>query len=111
VPLTIAYEVAPRCYLVLFGDEWIKRESFEKHLLSALQLAKRHSDTVWLNGALSLKHGAYFFRPYADFAYRHHPANPLLEFIFRVNRGVSSIPAGCIDVGRYRPSVSESEEG
>jgi hypothetical protein len=109
-PLRIKYELAPRCFLVTFGDEWVHEEKYRENLLSSLQFAKLHSDEVWLNAVLSLKHGVYYFLRYTNFEYERKSTNPLLEFFLFVNKAVSGIPTGGIDVGRYRPTTPEVAE-
>jgi hypothetical protein len=109
-PLRITYELAPRCFLVTFGDEWAHEETYRESLLQSLKFAKLHSDHVWLNAVLSLKHGMYYFQRYTDFKYERISTNPLLEFFLYVNKAVSGIPTGGIDVGRYRPTTPEVED-
>ena len=93
----LRYSLSPRCFLVTFGDEWSSHETYLRKLLEALRLAKRHSKHVWINAALSLKHGMYHFRPYTDFTANHIKDNPLLEFVLYLNNAYFSLRRG-IDV-------------
>jgi hypothetical protein len=106
----ITYQLAPRCFLVTFGNEWVHEEKHLQNLLQSLRFAKLHSDHVWLNAVLSLKHGMYYFQRFTDFKYQHISANPLLEFFLYVNKAVSGIPTASINVTRYRPTTPEVEE-
>lgn len=101
----LSYELSPRSFLITCGDEWVKSESYEKHLTASLRAAKQTSQTVWINAALSMRHGMFHFTPYTEFAYTRTPKNALLEFILYLNHSVSEFQTARIDVTRYRPTI------
>jgi hypothetical protein len=102
----INYSLSPRSFLITFGDEWAKLETYEKHLLRALHSAqRRRGEHVWINAALSMRHGMYHFKPYTKFSYERIPKHALLEFILFLNNAVSDFRTSRIDVRRYRPTL------
>jgi hypothetical protein len=106
----LSYDLAPRCFMITFGDEWSKADTYIMQLTSALNFAKQYSGHVWLNAALSLRHGMYHFRPYTEFSPTRFKTNALLEFVLYINRAISSVPTGRIDVRRYRPTTPDEAE-
>jgi hypothetical protein len=103
--IRLDYELAPRAYLITCGDEWVKRETYERHILASLTSASARRSEVWLNAAFSMKHGMLNFRPYVTYEAEWRGRNPMLEFILTLNDSVSRIQTGRIDVRRYRPTL------
>jgi hypothetical protein len=101
----VSYVLSPRCFLFTYGDEWQAEDTYERNLLKALATAREHHDHVWLNAALSLRHGMFHFQPHTETPPTRVVSNWLLEFILYLNKAVSSVPTGAIDLQRYRPNV------
>lgn len=107
---TLAYELPPRCFLITFGDEWSKTETFERRVRECLNLASRHSRDVWINAVWSMRHGMMHFRPHTNFESTTVMENSLLEFVLFINRAASEFRTARIDVRRYRPTAFSASE-
>jgi hypothetical protein len=106
----LRYELSPRAYLLTCGDEWKRPRSYEDKLMSALTSAARRHEHVWLNGALSLRHGLFRFKPHTKFMHDRVSENALLEFVLSLNNAIASVPTGRIDLSRYRPNLPKENE-
>jgi hypothetical protein len=106
----LSYELSPRVYLLTCGDEWQKPKSYEDKLLAALNSAAARHQHVWLNAALSLRHGLFRFQPYSKFKHERVAENPLLEFILSMNNAIAGVPTGRIDLRRYRPTLPKEKD-
>ena len=104
-----SFSLSPRSFLITCGDEWSKKETFEKNLLGALTRAKQKQDQkhVWINAVLSMRHGMFHFVPYTEFEFNSIKDNALLEFFFFVNNAISEFFTSRIDLRRYRPTIPE----
>jgi hypothetical protein len=109
-PGRVRYALSPRCLLITYGDAWSKRETYIRKLTEAIQVAKEHSESVWINAVYSFRHGMFRFKPYTTDPPTPVPENSLLEFVLSVNSLASSVPTGGIDVRRYRPSIPDPNE-
>ena len=106
----VGYDLAPRCFLITCGDEWVKPDAYPKQLKNGLEVAARQSQSVWINAVLSMRHGMFHFRPRTQFESSRTPTNALLEFVLYVNKAVSSVRTARIDVTRYRPTTPAEAE-
>jgi hypothetical protein len=105
----VSYSLSPRSFLITFGDEWSRSETFEKNLLNALSHAKQkqYPEHVWINAVLSMRHGMFHFIPYTEFEFNFIKDNALLEFFFFINNAISDFFTSRIDLRRYRPTIPE----
>jgi hypothetical protein len=105
----VSYSLSPRSFLITFGDEWNKSETFKKNLLGALTRAKQKQDPkhVWINAVLSMRHGMFHFIPYTEFEFNFIKENALLEFVLFMNNAISEFFTSRIDLRRYRPTIPE----
>lgn len=108
--VSLQFELSPRTFLITCGDEWVKSETYEKHLLAALNSASTRHEHVWLNAVLSMQHGMFYFRPYTKFEHERRKQNALLEFLLFVNNAISSFHTYPIDLQRYRPTVPSATD-
>lgn len=108
--VSVNFELSPRAFLITCGDEWAKSETYEKHLLAALNSASDRHEHVWLNAVLSMQHGMFHFKPFTTFEYECRQQNALLEFLLFVNNAISSYHTYPIDLQRYRPTVPSAAD-
>lgn len=101
----LRYSLAPRSFLITFGDEWADGNIYEKHLLNSLTSARKKQEDVWINAVLSMTHGMFYFKPFTSFDHERITENSLLEFILFVNNTISDFPTSRIDIRRYRPTL------
>jgi uncharacterized protein DUF6602 len=107
---TVKYSLSPRSFLITCGDEWAKEGTYERHLLCALRSAQSRRDHVWLNAALSMRHGMFHFKPHTKFEHERLAPNALLEFMLFVNNAVSDFRTSRIDIRRYRSTLPTDGE-
>jgi hypothetical protein len=107
----LEYELLPRCFLITSRDEWSHWENYRKHLMAGIETARQHGKAVWVNATWSVRYGMFRFRPHetGQIPTRVHE-NALLEFIFFIDTGISSVRTDLIDVTRYRPSARRDVE-
>ena len=105
LPVSFPYNLAPRTFLILCGDEWAKKDSLKRNVEAALRSAKG-----FINAVFSMRHGMLWFKPYTDYESEWRPQNGLLEFIFFLNKTISSYQTFRVDISRYRPTLPTVEE-
>ncbi len=107
----ISYSLSPRSFLITCGDEWVKADTYEKHLMRALAHAQQMRSHVWVNAVFSMRHGMFHFKPHTTFEHDRIRDNALLEFILFLNNAISDFRVSRIDLRRYRPTLpAEPEE-
>jgi hypothetical protein len=101
-----SYSLAPRSFLITCGDEWVKKDTYEKHLMAALADAQQRRSQVWVNAVFSMRHGMFHFKPHTAFEHEQPIRdNALLEFVLFLNNAISDFPVARIDLRKYRPTL------
>ena len=101
LPKSYQLNGAPRCYLITSGNEWSRKETYQRNLQASLKAFNANSKTGWINAAFSLKHGLLWFKPYTEYESRWITEAPLLQFVLALNKAICTFPTGQIDVSRY----------
>lgn len=97
--------LSPRSFMITYGDEWKKSETYEKHLIEALKQSKSKGHEVWVNAVFSMSHGMFHFVPNTEFLYSRIKSDALLQFLLFINQAISSYQTYQIDISRYRPDI------
>jgi len=110
VKTNLEIELCPRSFLITYGDEWKKHDTFYRHLNSALCSARDKGYEVWVNSVLSMSHGMFRVVPYTEFEIHRMASDALLEFLLFINNAISTYHTYQIDINRYRPTAFEGGE-
>lgn len=101
----ISFELSPRAFLIVCGDEWKNANTLQRHLDHALRSAKQRNSHAWINAVFSVQHGMIRYKPETDHESEQRAENGLLEFILFLNKVISDYPMFRIDITRYRPTL------
>lgn len=105
VEFDVHVRLPPRCFLITCGDEWAKRDTFERNVVEGLHSLKEKGLSPWLNAVLSMRHGMLHFKPHHEYETQWLTKNALLEFILFLNNVVATNRTHRIDIRKYRPST------